>query len=133
VSPNPQLSDHLGALTDAASTLVRSEIRLARAEIGEGVRGARRGLIDIAVGLLLLHVALIAALGGAVAGLSLVWPVWQAALAVAGGGVLVAIASVWIGVRRLGGLKPKRTLQEARATIDLFTADPQTPHAEETS
>ncbi len=134
MSPRPdiRLSHQLHELTDAASTLVRSEIRLARAELGDGLRAARRGAVDIVVGVLLLLVGLVAAAGAGVAALSLVWPVWLAALAVGGGLLVFGLLFVWFGAGRLARIPPRRTVDEAAATVDMIqTAYRNHTHSEE--
>lgn len=122
LSPQPdiKLSRQLGELTDAASALVRSELRLAKAEVGESVRSAGKGIVDCVVGVLLLHVGILALAGAAIAGLSLVWPVWLAALAVGGAATILGALFVWFGRGRLSRLTPRRTLDEAAATLDLI-------------
>lgn len=134
MSPRPdiRLSHQLHELTDAASALVRSEIRLARAELGDGLRSARRGAVDIVVGVLLLLVGLVAAAGAGVAALGLVWPVWLAALAVGGGLLVFGLLFVWFGVGRLARVPPRRTVDEAAATVDMIeTVYRNHPHSEE--
>ncbi len=129
--PPRSLSDQIGTSIDAAAALMRSEIRLARAEMRQGLREARRGIVGVVIGVLLLLVGLLAAAGAAIAGLSLIWPVWMAAAVVAGGALLIGGALVALGSARIGRITPEQTLREARATIDAF--DPRRPSNRYTS
>lgn len=134
VSPRPdlRLAHQLGELTDAASALVRSELRLARAELGDGLRSARRGAVDIALGVVLLLVGFTALAGAAVAALSLVWPVWLAAAAVGGAICLFGSLSVWFGAGRLRRVPPTRTVDEAAATVEMLRSGRAPHHATHT-
>lgn len=86
------LGELLSQLSAQTSRLVRDEIRLAQKEFQDSARhaGAGAGLISVA-GLLAVF-GLLALIAAAVAALSLVLPVWAAALIV--GAVLLVIAGI---------------------------------------
>lgn len=110
------LSSLFSELTRETASLLRQEIRLARAELSDKAHQAGRGAAEIAIGGLLLFVALLALAAAAVLGLMLVVQPWAAALIVAAvvalvGGVVLAqgLAAV-----RTGNLAPKRTMDSLR-------------------
>lgn len=76
----PQL---LGQLSEQTSRLVRDELRLAQREFQESVRHAGLGAGLISAAGLLAVLGLMTVVAAAVAALSLVLPVWAAALIVA--------------------------------------------------
>ncbi|MGB3356241.1 MAG: phage holin family protein [Mycobacterium sp.] len=76
----PQL---LGQLSEQTSRLVRDELRLAQKEFQESVRHAGLGAGLISAAGLLALLGLMTVIAAAVAGLSLILPVWAAALIVA--------------------------------------------------
>lgn len=99
------------------TTLMRKEWAFARAEMGENLARAGRGLAMLVIAALLALTALNVIAGAlvaavAAAGLS---PVW-AGMIVGGGLVLLAIALAMIGARRVdpGRLAPRETAENLR-------------------
>ena len=89
------LSDIMGDLP----VIVRGEVRLAKAEIREEIAKARRGVVLLVAGGLVLAAALGCGLLAAIYGLSMVWPPWAAALAVGACSTVTTITSTrcrWI-------------------------------------
>lgn len=116
LAPDRPLSSLLNELTQATASLFRQEIRLARAELTDKARQAGRGAAEIAVGAVILLVALGALTAAAILGLALVVEPWLAALivgvalALVGGIVLV----VGLSNLRTGNLAPRRTMGTLR-------------------
>ena len=95
-APRPPSEETLGGLVHQLSTqvpeLIRSELRLAQAEVTQKGRAAGKGLGAFgAAGLLALY-GIGCLLAGAVLALALAVPAWAAALIV--GGVLLAVAGI---------------------------------------
>ena len=100
------LQDVLSNIQD----IVRHEVRLAKAELGEDLHRARSGGVLVGVGIVCATFSALFLLLGCVYGLSLVVPDWAAALIVA---VIVGIgAAVTLTV----GVKRFRTIQAAPKT-----------------
>lgn len=101
--------------------LFRQELRLARAETGENLAHAQKGIVAIIVGLLLASSALLIMLQAVVLALSQVVPAWAASIIV---GVVVAIVA-FILIRggqsslTLTNLAPTRTLDAMRRDRDM--------------
>lgn len=90
------LHDIVGNVQD----IVRSEMRLAKTELGEELgRAASAGML-LGAGVLLLAFSLLFVLLAAIYALSLVVPAWTAALIVAAGVGLVAALCVGLGIAR---------------------------------
>ena len=98
-------------LIDELAALFRHEVALARAELTESARAAATGRIRLAVGTLVLFVALLTAVAAGVLLLALIVPAWLAALAI--GLVLGALGyGILSGARRkldVDSLKPTHT------------------------
>jgi hypothetical protein len=101
--------------------LFRQELRLARAETGEKLAQAQKGIVAIIVGLLLASSALLIVLQAVVLALSQVVPAWAASIIV---GVVVAIVA-FILIRggqsslTLTNLAPTRTLDAMRRDREM--------------
>jgi len=95
--------------------LVRAELDALKQELARTARraGLGAGLLAVALGLVLL--ALVALVVAAIAGLSLVLPVWAAALIVAGGLLVLGALLGLAGVLRLRTAGPD--LQARRESI----------------
>ncbi|MER6788013.1 phage holin family protein [Streptomyces sp. NPDC000658] len=111
----------VGQATEQLSLLVRQELTLAKAELTEKGRRAGRGGGLLGVAGAFGYAGLLALAGTAVAALSLVLPVWAAALVVTA--VLFAIAAV-LGVagraqlRRAAPPTPEETLGSVKADVE---------------
>ncbi|MGZ3114837.1 phage holin family protein [Streptomyces sp. H62] len=113
----------VGQATEQLSRLVRQEVALAKMELAEkGKRVGRGGGMLGAAGAI-AYVGLIALAGTGVAALSLVLPVWAAALIVTA--VLFVIAAVLAmtgrsQLRRAAPPKPEETLGSVRTDVDVI-------------
>lgn len=113
----------VGQATEQLSRLVRQEVALAKMELAEkGERVGRGGGMLGAAGAI-AYVGLIALAGTGVAALSLVLPVWAAALIVTA--VLFVIAGVLAmtgraQLRRAAPPKPEETLGSVRTDVDVI-------------
>jgi len=107
------LSDLMGELSGDIQRLIRDELRLARVELRQSLRGAAMGLGSMALA------GAMAYLGIWFIGLAVFWaiflaiPGWAAALAVAVGYFIVAALAFMIGRQRLkpSELKPEQTIE----------------------
>lgn len=79
-------------LREQAAGLVRSQVALARAEMGGVARRAVRYVIFMAVGALILAAGLIAAVATAVAVIALFLPLWLSVLVVAAALIVAGLA-----------------------------------------
>lgn len=116
IIPDRPLASLFSELTRETASLFRNEIRLAKTELAGKARQAGRGATEIAVGGVLLLVALHALAAAAILALALVLEPWLAAVAVA---VVVAVAGGLILARglvniRSGRLAPQRTMDTLR-------------------
>lgn len=103
----PSIKELVTDLRDDTVRLVKGEIALAKAEMGEKAKslGVGAGLLVGALVLVLFGFGTL--LAAAVLGLSLVLPAWLAALIVGGALILVAVVLALIGVAKLKkGAKP---------------------------
>lgn len=94
----------IGRALDQAALIIRQELALARAELVQKAQRAVVGVVLSAGAGILAVIALLCAVGAAVAGLSGAVPVWAAALIVAAG---------LFGVAGLAGLCAKRAFAKA--------------------
>jgi len=90
------LHDIVGNMQD----IVRSEVRMARSELGEELRKSASAARLLGAGLLLVAFSVLFVLLAAVFALSLVVPGWAAALIVAAGVGLIAAICVGAGITR---------------------------------
>jgi hypothetical protein len=90
--------------------IVRAEVRLAKAELGEDLNRARSGGLLIGVGAVAAIFSALFVLLACVYGLSLVMPNWAAALVVAAAVGAAAAVTLSLGVKRF------KTIQAAPKT-----------------
>jgi len=90
--------------------IVRAEVRLAKAELGEDLNRARSGGLLIGVGAVAAIFSALFVLLACVYGLSLVMPNWAAALIVAAAAGAAAAVTLSLGVKRF------KTIQAAPKT-----------------
>lgn len=106
------LSDIMGNVQD----IVRSEARLAKAEVTQELRKSASACVLTGAGLVMLAFSGLFVLVAVVAALSLVMPIWAAALIVAAAEGLMAALFVSLGVRRfkamLGAPRTAATMKE---------------------
>jgi hypothetical protein len=115
------IADLVKQVSADAQRLVRAEIALARAELSGKARTAATGAGMFGLAGALGWFALGTLVAAAVLGLSLVWPAWLAALAVAGALLLVAGVLVLTGratLRRISPWAPVRTRASVKADIE---------------
>lgn len=119
------VGDLLRRLVDEFIILVRSEMRLAGSEMRAKLGAALGSVAAIAVGALLLSLAMLCLLAAGIAALAQsVGFVW-AALIVAGGALLVAGILIYTGVARLKAteLAPARTVANLRRDAETLKGD----------
>ncbi len=109
-------------LGDEASTFIRHEIALARAEIRDQVKIAKASSVSMGVGAGLAIGGTLALLCFAIALLALVMPVWLSALIVAVACLGIGAALLATGAKKLKHmrLKPERAMREARTTLQMM-------------
>lgn len=102
----PTLGDLFSDLSAQASSLVKQEIRLAKVEMSEKASRAGREVAMIAIGGVLAHAALLAAVYGSILSLSSVLPPWLAAFVVVIVLALVGGILISSGVQTLKKINP---------------------------
>jgi hypothetical protein len=95
------IADLTGELAANAGELFRNELRLARAEAVESVKGMGGGVVRAALGLVLAGAAVTLALFALAYALGLVMPMWGAALIVAAIGGAIAYWLVRSGLKAI--------------------------------
>jgi hypothetical protein len=112
-----RLPDLFGDVLVDGTSLFRSEVRLARAEVSEKITQAMRGMIMALVGAVLMIPALVILLTALVAAIADrgIDPAISAAI-VGGGALLIGIVLLAVGLNRLtaDSLKPQATLDQLR-------------------
>lgn len=114
----PQL---MSRLSQETSELVSAEVRLAKAELQESIRHAGLGAGLFGTAGVLTAYALAALVASAILAVALVWPAWLAALAVAGGLLVVVAVAAVVGRRQVRQAPPP--LRESASSVheDLQT------------
>lgn len=117
------VSTLLGGLVSQLTSVVRYEVELAKREVQRKLKAIVAGLGLLVVAAAILFFALGLLILAAVVALSQVWPMWLAALVVAG--VLAIVASVFVGVgvsriKKNSDLRPERMVSAYRR----FAGDP---------
>jgi len=109
------VTDILGDLQN----IVRGEVRLAKAELREEMGKAKRGVVLLVAGGLVLTAALGCLLLAAIYGLATVWPPWAAALAVGVGVGLLGAVLALSGKKQIGAveLPPQKTAASVRENL----------------
>jgi len=111
------LGDLLSELVQESSTLVRQEVRLAKAELSQNAAEAGRGVASLVVGGAVIYAGLLAIIAAAIVGLGQAGvPWWLAALLVgvvvaAVGGLLVARAR---SALQASNLVPQETVESLK-------------------
>jgi Flp pilus assembly protein TadB len=111
---NASIGELMTRLTAQTSQLVRDEIRLAQREVQDSARHAGMGAGLFSVAGMLAAFGLATVIAAAVAGLSVVLPVWAAALII-GAALLLAGG--------IAGLLGKRQLQDASPVPEQTVAN----------
>lgn len=113
--PSRPLGAVIASAVDAARTLARKHVELARIEMAEGVSVRAKGLSMIAAAAVLALFALGFAAASASAALDLVLPAWAAHLIVAA--VFVAIATALVLAGRRAMRTAPTTLERTQETL----------------
>ncbi|WP_026422003.1 phage holin family protein [Actinokineospora inagensis] len=117
----PTTGELVGKLGEQVSRLVRDELALAKAELRDKGKQAGLGAALGGTAGVLVWFAVGTLVAAAVAGLAVVWPVWAAALVVAG--VLLVVAAGLAGwaarsVRRATPPIPEQAIDSTRRDIE---------------
>lgn len=122
--------DSLGALVHRLSEqipeLVRSEMRLAQAELSQKGRRAGVGMGMFSAAGLLAFFGAASLVTAAIAALALVLPVWASALVVAGVLLLVAGIAALLGRRKVQEAtpaRPERAMEGVRRDVAVMKGD----------
>lgn len=110
----------LARLPGQIIALAKAEYENAKREIAKKAKRAGIGALSIVIALFFLFFAISAFVTAAIAGLSVVWPVWLSALVVAAGLLLLAAAAILAGVWLI-----KRGVPVPEQTIDRVEGDLQ--------
>ncbi|MEV0582897.1 phage holin family protein [Nonomuraea sp. NPDC050310] len=128
----PEVEESLGSLvaqaTDQISTLVRSEIELAKSELSFNLKKVGTAAGAFAGAAFMLHLCLIL-ISFALAFLLALWlPVWASFLIVTAVYLLVAAGAIWFGVRKLKGMDGmKRTTRSLKGLKEIAEPADGTP------
>ena len=110
VTANRSIPDIIHDVLTNIQDIVRAEVRLAKAELGEELHRAKSGGLMLGVGAVAAIFSALFLLLACVYALALVIPNWAAALIVAAALGIAAAATVSLGLKRL------RTIQAAPQT-----------------
>jgi hypothetical protein len=111
------LGQLLRDLSEDASTLVRKEIALASAEIGEKISQVKSGITELGIGAIVMLAGTLILLQAAVYGLTMVLGNEALSALIVGGAVLLIGFLLLMAARknlRAGNLAPERTIAAAR-------------------
>lgn len=109
----------IARLSDQTSTLIRDEMRLAKAELSQSAKHAGVGLGMFGAGGLLALLGSMAAVATAIIALSLVLPTWAAALIVTVALFLIAAVVALLGKKQVEQAKPtpERTMSNVKQDV----------------
>ena len=116
------IADLLRQLVEDGNHLVRTEIRLAKAEVRDNLASAAKGGVGIGLGAVLLLGAVFTLLGAAVAFLTPVVGAGWAAVIVGAAALLIGGVMIAGGVRKLSAssMVPDRTLQSVKQDAETI-------------
>ena len=119
-TPDRSFADVLHDIVGNIQEIVRSEVRLAKAEISEEARHAKPAGLSIAAGAVFGLCAIVFGLLAAVYGLSTVMPSWAAALAVSVASGLVAAVTIRTGLTQLMRIDPTpdKTIRSLKENVE---------------
>lgn len=125
VPPDTSIGGLFRRLVDDLILLVRAELRLAGGEVRSRAEDAAPGLGAIALGAMLISVAMLCLLGAMVAFLAYYVGVTWAALIVAAGAIVAGGGLIWWGISRiqLSQLAPSRAVANLRRNAELLKGD----------
>lgn len=118
--PDRSFAEVLQDIAANIQEIVRSEVRLAKAEIGEQVERAKPAGVWLAIGAVLCVGAAMLALLAGVYGLSMVMPAWAAALTVGGASGLAGVLALRAGRSHLSriALTPDKTIRSLKENVE---------------
>lgn len=99
---------------------IKSEVEIAKIELTHKVKEIGKGAGMLAAAAALSFFMTMVLLAAAVAGLSVVWPVWLAALAVAGAILLIVLILALAGSRKIKknkDFKPERAINNIKRSM----------------
>jgi len=113
----------LTALLSQATAMFQAELEVAKEEFTKKLKGlaAGTGLVAFAISLFSVSITLLIIAG--VAGLTTIWPLWQAALVVGGGVLVLALIFMAIGAVKIKNnrdLRPERAVSAYNAASKYF-------------
>jgi hypothetical protein len=116
VRQEPSLGELFSELSQEASTLIRQEVQLAKAEVTRKASQAGKEAAFVAAGGFIAYAGFLALIAAAILGVAEFLPLWLAALLI---GVIVAGAGYLILQKGLNGLKeinpaPRRTIESLK-------------------
>jgi uncharacterized membrane protein YqjE len=131
--PEPAHADRsipelLRQLASDTTQLVRQEIQLAQAEIGQKVRTAGRSLPLLALSAVLAAGAFATLTATLILALAVVMPAWAAALIVTAVYAIVAAVTAKIGIdalKKAGAPVPEQTIETIREDVEAVRAGVQ--------
>lgn len=119
----PGLVTQIAEVFAGMGRLVQGELRLARAELADSLRGMVGGVAKLVVAAVIALVALNVLAGAAIAALAMtgMGPVWAALIV----GLVLAVVALGLGLAgraalRLDALRPDRTLRSLRRDADAL-------------
>lgn len=121
----PSIRDLFHRLGDEFVLLVRSELRLAGGEVRDNLAHAARHVVVLAVGLMLMSVAMLCLLGAAVVFLAQFTSLLAAALIVAAIATILGGIAISVGIKGLQATEivPTRAGTELRSLADTAEGD----------
>lgn len=119
----PGTFELLARLPQQLVRLLRLEYENAKREIVHKAKRGGAGLLVILVALFFLFWAIAALVAAAIAGIAVAWPVWLSALVVGVGLILLAAASIFVGVLliRRGIPVPEETLERVEGDLGAMS------------
>jgi hypothetical protein len=113
VRQEPSLGELFSELSQEASTLIRQEVQLAKAEVTQKATQAGREVVFVAAGGFVAYAGFLALIAAAIFGVAEFLPLWLSALLI---GVIVAGVGYLLLQKGLNGLKeinpaPRRTIE----------------------
>src|SRR5436190_14986405 len=101
------ISEVVKTLSEEASTLIRQELNLAKAELGQKAKSAGIGLGLMGTAYVFARLMIATGTAAAILALAIVVPAWAAALIVTALWGVIALVLVLVGVRKVkGGMPP---------------------------
>jgi hypothetical protein len=117
----PSLGTLVSDATTHLSTLIHSEIELAKLELRSSVKNAGVGIGLFGAAAVVLIFSLTFAFVAAAEGIAVVLPQWAGFLIIFGLQLVAVGLCVWIGIKKVKRVRaPQRTLSTTRETVDYL-------------